>query len=253
MKSSFQNIPINKNQEQIAQSFAHIVETRRSVRNYTKEKIPKEVVERCLELALLAPNSSNLQVWEIYWLLDETKRGKLVQCCFSQPAAKNAQEIFVFVARPDLWKRNNQWMCEHLEKNKAPKSLLDYYTKQTQNAYSLGLSNLYGISKSFAIFLQEKLSSPKKPILREALNKGQLNSWAIKSTALAAQTFMLGMQAFGYDTCPMEGLDTKRVKKLLELPKQAQICMGVSAGKRSRTGVYGERFRFDKSHFIKKV
>jgi nitroreductase len=36
---------------------------------------------------------------------------------------------------------------------------------------------------------------------------------AKKSAALAAQNFMISMAAVNYDTCPMEGFDSLRVKK----------------------------------------
>jgi nitroreductase len=38
---------------------------------------------------------------------------------------------------------------------------------------------------------------------------------AQKSAALAAQNFMISMAAVNYDTCPMEGFDSLRVKKIL--------------------------------------
>ena len=41
--------------------FIKVVESRRSVRVYNDEKIPEEDIQKCLDLALLAPNSSNLQ------------------------------------------------------------------------------------------------------------------------------------------------------------------------------------------------
>jgi nitroreductase len=66
---------------------------------------------------------------------------------------------------------------------------------------------------------------------------------AQKTTGLAAQTFMLSMAAEGYDTCPMEGSDTWRVKHLLNIPRSAEINMIVSCGIRTEKGVYGERFR----------
>ena len=77
--------------------------------------------------------------------------------------------------------------------------------------------------------------------------------WSQKTTALACQNFMLSMRAYGYDTCPMEGLDSSRVKKILKLPKKAQICMAISAGKRDNKGVYGKQLRFDNKIFIKEV
>jgi nitroreductase len=51
------------------------------------------------------------------------------------------------------------------------------------------------------------------------------------------------MAAEGYDTCPMEGSDTLRVKKLLSLPFGAEVNMIVSCGIRKPEGIYGERFR----------
>jgi nitroreductase len=54
---------------------------------------------------------------------------------------------------------------------------------------------------------------------------------------------MISMAAIGYDTCPMEGSDTWRVKRLLDLPRGAEINMIVSCGIRKPEGVYGKRFR----------
>jgi nitroreductase len=64
-----------------------------------------------------------------------------------------------------------------------------------------------------------------------------------KSAALAAQTFMLSMTAEGYDTCPMEGFDSKRIKRFLGLPRGAEINMVVSCGPGRPEGIYGARLR----------
>ena len=64
---------------------------------------------------------------------------------------------------------------------------------------------------------------------------------------------MLSLRAFGYDSCPMEGIDSARIKSLLNLPKTDQICMVISAGKRASNGVYGKRIRFNRDDFIKIV
>jgi nitroreductase len=90
----------------------------------------------------------------------------------------------------------------------------------------------------------------KKPTPREPIHAGQMRIWAHKTTALAAQNFMLAARAEGFDSCPMEGLDSYRVKRLLGLPRAAGISMAISVGKRAEGGVYGSRFRFDSSHFI---
>lgn len=64
-----------------------------------------------------------------------------------------------------------------------------------------------------------------------------------KSCALAAQTFMLSIAAEDFDTCPMEGFDKIRVKKELNLPRNAEINMIVAVGKGTEKGIWGKRFR----------
>ena len=44
-----------------------VLNYRRSVRVFDREKqLDPEKVKHCLELATLAPNSSNMQLWELY-------------------------------------------------------------------------------------------------------------------------------------------------------------------------------------------
>ena len=48
-----------------------VLNYRRSVRAYDKEKpMDPERVKHCLELATLAPNSSNMQLWEFYHITE---------------------------------------------------------------------------------------------------------------------------------------------------------------------------------------
>jgi hypothetical protein len=51
----------------------------------------------------------------------------------------------------------------------------------------------------------------------------------------------------------MEGLDSTRMKKILDLPRKAQICMAIGTGKRENRGIYGKQLRFDNDLFIKEV
>ena len=64
-----------------------------------------------------------------------------------------------------------------------------------------------------------------------------------KTCALAAQTFMLAMASEGYDTCPLEGFDSKLVKRMLKLPLGAEINMVIPCGIRAEGGVWGDRMR----------
>ena len=233
-----------------SKEFQKVLDTRRSVRVYTDEEIPEKIVNKCLENALKAPTSSNLQTWEIYWVRSKDNKNKLIKACFSQPAAKTAKELFVFVARPDHWRRNNDMMLDYINtRDNPPKSVLNYYGKITKYAYNQGFLNLFGFLKKLLIFFL----GPFRTIPREPTSFSDMKVWSQKTTALACQNFMLSMRAYGYDTCPMEGLDSTRVKKILKLPSKAQICMAISAGKRENKGVYGKQLRFDNKIFIKEV
>ena len=59
--------------------FFDLVKKRRSVRKFSNENVPDEVILKALKTALLAANSSNLQPWEFYWVKDDIKKEDLYQ------------------------------------------------------------------------------------------------------------------------------------------------------------------------------
>lgn len=232
------------------EEFIKVVKSRRSVRVYNDEVVPDDVILSCLDLALLAPNSSNLQAWKFYWVKSKEKKKKLVEYCLNQPAARTAQELIVCVARPMAWRENSKKMLEILESNDdSPEAVVNYYKKIVPLAYDQGFLGIKGFLKKIAIFFL----SISKPIPREPVSFSDMKIWAQKTTALACQNLMLSLRAFGYDSCPMEGIDSARIKRLLNLSNKDQICMVISVGKRASNGVYGKRMRFDKSNFVKIV
>ena len=248
----FKQIPDIKHDEPAvgvnADEFEKVVRSRRSVRVFTDEKIPEEVMRHCLDLALLAPNSSNLQPWEFYWVRDEKKKAELARLCLSQPAATTAQELVVCVARLDTWKRNRKLMIEKLEASEdaLPESVLTYYKKVIPLAYGQGPFYLLGPIKK----LIGSLVAFTRPLPRGPASKADMRVWAHKSTALACENLMLALRASGFDSCPIEGLDPRRIQILLGLPRAAEICMVISAGKRAPNGIYGRQIRSDRSLFV---
>ena len=160
-----------------------------------------------------------------------------------QPAASTAPELFVFVARPDLWKRNNRWLIEEFDRRgDTPDRAYQYFRKITKIAYTQGLF-------AWVKRVWFPIRALSKPTPREPIGWADMRVWAHKSAALSSAHFMLAMRAEGYDTCPMEGMDSVRVKRILGLPRRSEVCMVVSAGKRTEKGVYGPRFRFGRSTF----
>ena len=65
----------------------------------------------------MAPNSSNLQLWEFYRVKSKEKKAELVKYCFGQNAAKTANELIVFVTRKDKWKQNAAFLLHEAKKD----------------------------------------------------------------------------------------------------------------------------------------
>ena len=231
---------------------------RRSVRVYKDEAIDSKKVKQCLENAALAPTSSNLQLWEFYHVTDKTILKKLASACFDQPAAKTAQELVVIVTRKDLWKNrakanisflNESFNKPNLEDDlaKRKKMATDYYKKLIPTIYADFLGILGCIK--YVVF---QIIGLFRPIYRQT-RLSDMRIVAHKSAGLAAQNFMISMAAIGYDTCPMEGSDTLRVKRILKLPRGSEINMIIACGIREKNGVYGPRFRVPFTEVYNKV
>ena len=99
-----------------SKAFYEVIDSRRSTRIYAEDPVPEDVIRRAAEAAQKAPNSSNLQCWELHRVKERTRKARLVDACLGQPAAATAPELFVFVARPDLWRRNNAWTIEEFDR-----------------------------------------------------------------------------------------------------------------------------------------
>ena len=221
------------------------IKYRRSIRIFQKTKLDDEKVKGCIYNATLAPNSSNLQLWEFIQVTDSSYLKKLSKACMSQNAASTASQLVVIVTRKDLWgkraKQNVQFLRDqfqnHPKKNKRIKTGLKYYTKIIPALY-FDFLGIFGLIK-YIIF---QIIGIFTPIIRQVSNSN-MRIVSHKSAGLAAQNFMISMAAIDYDTCPMEGFDSLMVKKILQLPRGAEINMIIACGEREEKGVYGPQFR----------
>jgi len=234
-----------------AEVFGEIVSSRRTVREYTDEQVSDAAFQRSIELAMLAPNSSNLQLWEFYRVKTPEIKKQLAEYCMSQKAAVTAPELLVVVARKDKWKSRAEFVLKETiakavdQSEKRVKLLTTYYTKLIPALYMNDPLGIWGGVKK----LTTAGAGLFRTIPREVAGS-DIRVIVHKSVALAAQTFMLSMKAEGYDTCPMEGFDSAKVKSLLKLPAEAEINMIISVGKGTSKGIYGERVRVPKDQVV---
>lgn len=232
--------------------FDEIVQTRRSVRIYDENAaFDGDAVKRSLERATLAPNSSNLQLWEFYRVKTPSKVKELAKYCLGQKAARTANELVVFVTRKDKWQKHAKFILDEAKKSFPEKIgmkeqlIIEYYEKIIPTMYFSDPLDITGTLKKIAT----GIGGIFRPVPKQ-VTATDARIVVHKSCALAAQTFMLSMTAEGYDSCPMEGFDSDLVKKFLKLPVSAEICMIVSVGKAKPDGIYGKRVRVPNDEII---
>ncbi len=128
-------------------AFTEVVESRRSVRRFTDTPISDDVLRDCLRLAMLAPNSSNLQPWEFYVINSPKKREKANKICMNQNGAKTANRLIAVAARTDTWRENAKQNIRDFPDGTAPKKVRDYYEKIVPLDFLRGPAGIISIAK----------------------------------------------------------------------------------------------------------
>lgn len=217
--------------------FAEVLKKRRSVRVFTSKKISEQDIAQCIDLAFLAPNSSNIQTTRIYRVSSPDKRASLVSACLNQSAARTAAELFVIVAEPQEWRLGRDEVLRFFGSSADPK-IKSYYSKLIPFLYSYRF--LAPVK-----FLMFNLMGIFKPTPRRPWSGRDIDEVCIKSAALVSENLMLSLVNFGYDSCPLEGFDESRVKSILNLKFSSRVVMIVAAGERDAQGIWGEQFRIN--------
>lgn len=229
-------------------TFKEIVESRRSIRKFdTEHDFKHETVAEALRLAILSPNSSNLQTWEFYRVKSADKLEELSEACLNQGAARTASEMVVFVSRQDHWKQRANWNAQQIknkigdrqELTKREKRGIHYYETMMKLFYDNSFWPLNSIFRRLVLLWRVLSGKPMMRFTRRNDSKVVSN----KSLAIAAQTFMLAMKDQDYDTCPMEGFDSVWVRTILNLPKSSDVSIIVACGKGLPEGITNERLR----------
>ncbi|MGC3979470.1 MAG: nitroreductase family protein [Paludibacteraceae bacterium] len=220
------------------------------MRNYASNKaLDTEKVKHCIRLATLAPSSSNMQLWEFFHITNPDTLKALSVACLNQSATSTANQVVVVVARQDLYKKRTKQVIGfergNIERN-SPEERQKKRIKDREIYYERLIPFLYGrffgILGAFRKALTWSISLFRP--MTSAVSENDMRIVIHKSCGLAAQTFMIAMANEGYDTCPLEGFDSRRVKKILKVPHRAEINMVISCGIRNgNKGIWGERFR----------
>ena len=173
----------------------------------------------------------------------------MVPACLGQTAVSTAQQLVVFVTRRDLFRQRAAAVLRFERGNVARNSPPERQAKRIHDRelyYGRVMPFLYSNAFGLLGLLRKTIVTAVglfRPIIRQ-VTEADMRMSVHKSCALVVQTFMLAMTDAGYDTCPLEGFDSLRVKRILRLPRRAEVDMIISCGIRDEgRGIWGERFR----------
>jgi len=216
---------------------------RRAIKVFESVSIPLPVREQILAAASLAPSSFNSQPYRFYWVESPVLKKAVAHLCMGQKPAETASALVVVVADigslADTAQKQLAWMRES---GFSEKKISDHAMKAKIGKwlFAPGWFGIFGLLKWLLfrwVNLFKTMGMP--PTSRRSQFK-----WATKSTALACENLMLAAEALGFNTCPMEGFDGRRLGKFLGLSlKYHEIVMVIAIGKKSPRHVDEPRWR----------
>lgn len=171
------------------------ITTRRSVRHFDPDHVmPEADIEQLMTHIALSPTAFNIQNWRFVAVQEAQRRAEIRKAAWDQAQITEASLLLVFCLDLKSWAKEPEryW-------HKAPAEVAESMVREIRHFYRDD----------------------------EALQRDE----GMRSCGMAAQTAMLAARAMGYDSCPMDGFDFKRVGHLINLPPDHRICMMLCVGK----------------------
>ncbi len=187
-----------------------LIKQRKSIRTFTKEVPPRQLILECLEAASWAPNPTSQQPWQFIVLSGNSliKVSEIIKESYSGAAGKTAPQL--------TENSENARMLEQRKKENFSE-MLGFLKEHNTDMTSLGEGNFNFHRAPLAIIFA---TYPYK------------DQNHIKSTVSAMQTFMLAATARGLGTCWANAVSICQdaIKKELELQDELILVDGISVG-----------------------
>ena len=221
------------------------IEKRRSVRKFSSAKVPEAVIEDTLQMAILAPNSSNIQPWDFHWLREGMKEQAAI-CCLNQVPARTSSDLIVIESNVTKWKRASTPLLEYALRHNLSKGMISYHQKVLPFVYMTDPIGFIAACK----WLFFSFSGLFRPVPRRPMTQRDHDEVALKSAAFAGAYFSLAITANGYSSCVMEGFDEKRLRRLLKLDRRSRIAMVIAVGVEAEDHILTPRIRLPLSTVV---
>lgn len=216
---------------------------RRAVKMFEPVEISEELREQILNAARHAPSSFNTQPYKLYWVGSAEKRAAVAKLCLGQTPAKTASALVVAVADIGSMHATTRSQLEWMRSsNFTDEKVRDYQrtAKIGRILFMPGPFGIFAMVKRLLFWLLNLWKTGGMP----PLSRPEIFKWATKSTSLACQNLMLAAEALGFNTCPMEGFDARRLARYLGLStRYHEIVLVIAIGKKSRAYVEPPQWR----------
>jgi len=164
------------------------IKKRRSIRTFTKDKIPEDVMNRLLEAIQLAPSGGNRQSYKFIIVKDDEMKMKLADACRWNPGATSGQKFLA----------------------DAPIIVV---------ACALESDAIVRFTVKDKVYLATGQDVPQE--LDKATSR--YHSLADIDAAIAIDHLTLAATSEGLGTCWIAAMDEKEIKELLAIPDEMRV------------------------------
>ena len=195
---------------------AEAARTRRSIRAFQPDPIPREDLEQIFDVVRLAPSAFNIQPWRFVAVESPEMKDKLAAAAYNQRQVKSAPVVIVlYTDMADSLNRVDELLHPGMD-----------------DAQKAGVRAT--ILKNFG-----------------AMTPDAQESWAASTGNIALGYLLLAVEAHGYQSSPMAGFDPEQVKQLLNLPANVRVPALIAIGKGTEEGFAHHRHSIDRiSRFV---
>ncbi len=198
---------------------------RRAVRSFKPDPLPDGLLDGLLDTTRWAPSGYNLQPTHFLAVTDPAIKPALRTACMDQKQIEEAPATVLFLGDRRAALNHFRTVLEHEHQagslHPKYKASLEKFVPLAFHTGPVGLGWLW--KATLPPVRRLGMPTPELPAIHRRY-------WLAKQVSLSAMVFMLAAAAAGLGTCPMEGFDESRVKRLLGIPAHMLVVMIVPVG-----------------------
>jgi len=204
-----------------------VITSRRSVRAFTKDIVPKELITKLLSIAARAPSGTNTQPWKVYVIEGRALENLCAQVCASYDA---------IAANPELAKEYQPGYTYYPSKWFSP-----YIDRRRENGWSL--YGLLGITKGdkdkMHVQHRKNFQAFGAPVCFFFTIDKELGKGSMLDYGMFLQNLMVAARGEGLDTCPQAAWNdySKIILPLIGAQDNEMLVCGMALGYIDKTDI----------------